>query len=120
MLQDPFPTFAFVKKLALRILFLLWFFIGHFLTVWCAGSRVILLYSVGLLYAGVAVCAVGWGVMCMFALAVFVRGEVCLCNRRVPARGCLQFDERAPLSLYASCSSPSGTRSAREAREGLG
>ena len=52
MLQGVFPTFVFVKKLALRPLFLLGFFMGCLGWRCFAESARILLYLVGFFYAG--------------------------------------------------------------------
>ena len=52
MLQGVFPTFVFVKKLALRPLFFLGFFMGCFGWRCFADSARILLYLVGFFYAG--------------------------------------------------------------------
>jgi hypothetical protein len=52
VLQRAFPTFVFVKKLALRPLFLLGFFMGCLGCLCFADSARILLYLVGFFYAG--------------------------------------------------------------------
>jgi len=52
VLQRAFPTFVFVKKLALRPLFLLGFFMGCLGWLCFADSARILLYLVGFFYAG--------------------------------------------------------------------
>ena len=52
VLQGVFPTFVFVKKLALRPLFLLGFFMGCLGWRCFAESTRILLYLVGFFYAG--------------------------------------------------------------------
>jgi len=75
VLQRAFPTFVIVKKLALRSLFLLGFFMGRFGWLCFAESGRIVLYLVGFFYAG-TVFFVFWRVVLEMGFTYRVAGFV--------------------------------------------